>query len=92
MTAVFYLNDDMEGGNTVFYTPSAKPGVIESRGVAPRAGSVLLFPHGGSAGSLVHEGGALSRGEKYIIRTDVLYTIPGHAARAPEAPPAAANN
>ena len=47
--------------------------------VAPRVGSVLVFPHGGAMGSLVHEGSAVTRGAKYIIRTDVLYTIPGHS-------------
>eukprot|EP00939_MAST-03C_sp_MAST-3C-sp1_P001395 g1395.t1 len=59
LTAVFYLNDDMCGGHTVFYTPASTEGVIEARGVVPRRGSVLLFPHGGSVGSLVHEGGGV---------------------------------
>ncbi len=72
------------GGATVFYTPAAgEPGALDARGVAPRAGSVLVFPHGDCPGSLVHEGSAVLSGLKYVARTDVLYKLPqpkpGHA-------------
>jgi hypothetical protein len=33
----------------------------------------LVFPHGDTAGSLVHEGSAVTRGIKYVVRSDVLY-------------------
>jgi hypothetical protein len=46
--------------------------------VSPITGNVLVFPHGESAGSLVHEGSAVTQGVKYVIRTDVLYMIPGN--------------
>ena len=69
-----YLNEDFEGGTTTFYTPAATIGKLEAHSVSPRVGSVLLFPHGGSVGSLVHEGRAVTRGAKYVLRTDVLYT------------------
>ena len=36
----------------------------------------MVFPHGDSAGSLVHEGSAVTQGVKYVIRTDVLYFLP----------------
>eukprot|EP00941_MAST-03F_sp_MAST-3F-sp1_P003932 g3932.t1 len=78
LTYLVYLNDDFVGGSTNFYTPGKVEGVLEARGVAPRAGSVLVFPHGGATGSLVHEGSAVLRGAKYVIRTDVLYKIPNH--------------
>ena len=41
-----------------------------------KTGSVLCFPHGDTAGSLVHEGSAVTAGTKYIIRSDVLYMKP----------------
>ena len=47
--------------------------VLEARGVSPCCGNVLVFPHGDTAGSLVHEGSAVTKGVKYVIRTDVLY-------------------
>eukprot|EP00428_Durinskia_dybowskii_P083860 CAMPEP_0170442112 /NCGR_PEP_ID=MMETSP0117_2-20130122/47246_1 /TAXON_ID=400756 /ORGANISM="Durinskia baltica, Strain CSIRO CS-38" /LENGTH=292 /DNA_ID=CAMNT_0010702683 /DNA_START=71 /DNA_END=946 /DNA_ORIENTATION=- len=48
-------------------------GRIEVHRVKPQLGSVLVFPHGTSSGSLVHEGSAVTKGVKYVIRTDVLY-------------------
>lgn len=33
----------------------------------------MVFPHGGTVGSLVHEGSAVLQGAKYVIRSDVLY-------------------
>jgi hypothetical protein len=73
-TFLIYLNDNFEGGSTVFYTPSSSSeGLLEARGVAPRVGNVLVFPHGDSEQSLIHEGSAVTRGRKYVIRSDVLY-------------------
>lgn len=65
-----------EGGATTFYMPSGTPGVLDARGVAPRTGCVLVFPHGDTMGSLVHEGSAVVSGAKYVIRTEVLYKLP----------------
>jgi hypothetical protein len=46
--------------------------------VVPTAGSALVFPHGDAAGSLLHEGSGVTRGAKFVIRTEVLYrTDPG---------------
>eukprot|EP01104_Vermistella_antarctica_P012699 TRINITY_DN371_c0_g2_i1.p1 TRINITY_DN371_c0_g2~~TRINITY_DN371_c0_g2_i1.p1 ORF type:complete len:637 (+),score=127.82 TRINITY_DN371_c0_g2_i1:146-2056(+) len=75
LTFVIYLNDDFEGGCTTFYTPSAEVGTLNARGVKPRAGCVLVFPHGEADGSLLHEGSALLDGCKYIVRTEVLYKV-----------------
>ena len=54
------------------------PGVVSARGVAPREGAALCFPHGDAEDSPVHEGSAVKVGptgvqHKYIIRTDVLF-------------------
>ena len=88
LTFLIYLNDSdgggeadgeadgFGGGATVFYTPAGEAGALDARGVAPRAGCVLCFPHGDAPGSLVHEGAAVARGLKYVARTDVLYKLP----------------
>lgn len=76
LTFLIYLNGGFEGGATTFFLPrEGEPGYIEARGVRPREGAVLCFPHGDAEGSLVHEGSAVAEGGvKYIIRTDALYT------------------
>lgn len=33
--------------------------MLDARGVVPVAGNVMVFPHGGTKGSLVHEGSAV---------------------------------
>ncbi|KAJ3285449.1 hypothetical protein HK104_009475 [Borealophlyctis nickersoniae] len=76
LTFLVYLNDDFDGGGTTFFLPSATDGVLDGRVVSPRAGCVLCFPHGDAAGSLLHEGSAVTEGRKYIIRADVLYMLP----------------
>ena len=72
-TCLIYLNDsqDFEGGETSFFWPSLKDGILNKRGVCPKSGAILIFPHGNKA--LVHEGSSITRGFKYVIRTDVLY-------------------
>ena len=50
----------------------AERGGLEAHGVDPQRGAVLCFPQGNTA-SLVHEGTAVTRGVKYVIRSDVLY-------------------
>lgn len=72
-TCLIYLNDSMEfeGGETSFYWPSMNDGILIRKGICPRSGCILFFPHGNKA--LIHEGSAVTRGFKYVIRTDVLY-------------------
>jgi hypothetical protein len=67
LTFLIYLNENFEGGETRFYLPH---GTIQ--GVVPQTGSVLVFPQG-NVTSLIHEGSQVTRGTKYVIRTDVLY-------------------
>jgi predicted 2-oxoglutarate/Fe(II)-dependent dioxygenase YbiX len=81
-TFLVYLNDEFEGGETTFFVPAPGEG-LEARGVKPMMGSVVVFPHGDAEGSLVHEGTGVTKGAKYIIRTDVVYEVPksGRAAK-----------
>ncbi|KAH6654223.1 hypothetical protein BKA67DRAFT_518166 [Truncatella angustata] len=79
-TFLVYLNDDFEGGETTFFTPSLVDGVMNAHPVRPMMGSIALFPHGESKGALLHEGTGVRLGAKYIIRTDVEYDVePGRS-------------
>lgn len=60
LTLVFYLNDGFTGGETDF------PELEQT--VTPQAGRALLFQH-----RILHEATEVQRGEKFVLRTDVLY-------------------
>lgn len=72
LTFLIYLNDNFTGGETRFYQVGS--GGMTARGVVPQQGAVLCFPQGNTE-SLIHEGSAVSKGSKFVIRTDVLYQI-----------------
>lgn len=74
-TFLIYLNDDFEGGETTFFLPSVKEGVLNAYPVKPVMGSVAVFPHGETRGALLHEGTGVRSGAKYVIRTDVEYDV-----------------
>lgn len=61
LTVMLYLNDagEFEGGATRFYPGDA---------VTPRAGQAIVFEH-----ALWHDGAPVTRGTKYVMRTDVMY-------------------
>ncbi|MBK1894783.1 prolyl hydroxylase family protein [Chryseobacterium paridis] len=58
-TFLMYLNDGFEGGETEFENLFT---------ITPKKGTALVFYH-----PLRHEGKALISGEKYVLRTDVMY-------------------
>ena len=58
-TFLLYLNDDFEGGATAFQDICT---------VSPKQGSLLIFHH-----PLKHEGEILISGNKYALRSDVMY-------------------
>lgn len=60
LTLVFYLNDGFDGGETDFVELGAR--------VAPRTGRALLFQH-----RVLHQASGVRAGEKFVLRTDVLY-------------------
>lgn len=78
-TFLIYLNDEFEAGETAFFLPSAREGSMNAYPVKPIQGSVAMFPHGETEGSLLHEGTGVLQGAqpsaKYVIRTDVLYDV-----------------
>jgi len=60
LTLMVYLNDGFQGGETAFLD-------LEQR-VVPRRGMALLFTH-----CVLHEGCEVTRGVKYVLRSDVMY-------------------
>ncbi|WP_299606887.1 2OG-Fe(II) oxygenase [uncultured Aquimarina sp.] len=58
---LIYLNQDFEGGETHF-----ENGIT----IHPEIGDALLFHH-----PLRHEGKPILSGEKYVLRTDIMYKL-----------------
>ena len=59
-TFMIYLNDDYEGGQTTF----------NELIINPKKGMALIFFH-----DLEHEGSKITVGEKYVLRTDIMYKL-----------------
>jgi prolyl 4-hydroxylase len=60
-TYIIYLNEEFEGGETVFLV---EPEVV----IKPRTGAGLFFQH-----PIIHEGALVTSGIKYAVRTDLMY-------------------
>ena len=58
---LFYLNDDFEGGDTIFYPEVS---------IRPKKGSVIVFP---PYWLFPHEGTPVIKGEKYIMSNYCLW-------------------
>jgi len=69
LTFIIYLTDDFEGGGTMFY-PSRHE-------VRPVKGMACLFFHGSHPLSPEHEGMLVTKGRKYVLRSDVMYRAQG---------------
>ena len=83
LSVIIYLSADVEGGETLFYDdfqPTADGAEEMSRAtVRPQRGAALVFPHDAR-----HAGGPVARGQKYALRTDVMYaqrTVEGSEER-----------
>jgi prolyl 4-hydroxylase len=57
-TLMIYLNDNFLGGDTWF----------EDMVIKPETGMALIFKH-----DLLHEGREVIKGDKYVLRTDIMY-------------------
>ena len=62
ITLLLYLNEDFEGGNTTL--------VLEGEEVEPKEGMLFLFEH-----KIMHCGRPVTKGTKYVLRTDVMYKL-----------------
>jgi hypothetical protein len=65
LTMMFYLNENYDGGETVFLKSVYDKKVISS--IKPKTGMMVFFPQ-----NVYHEGRPV-KGEKYILRTDIVY-------------------
>jgi|EP00802_Teleaulax_amphioxeia_P024926 hypothetical protein len=81
-TVNVYLNQDFEGGKTRFYDAGARRGAVDPidhliYALEPATGTACVFRQPPGA-HLLHDGEAVSRGFKYLLRTDVMYRrLPG---------------
>jgi prolyl 4-hydroxylase len=73
LTFMIYLNKDFTGGHTTFfdskqpcYSPPESEHVVHT--FVPKTGSCLIFDS-----DVVHDGGQVSVGEKFIMRSEVMF-------------------
>lgn len=62
VTLLIYLNEDFEGGATTL--------ILENEEIIPKTGQILLFEH-----KIMHCGRPVTKGIKYVLRTDVMYKL-----------------
>ncbi len=61
---LIYLSDDFDGGETRFLPPEPLTEVVPEQGMA------LFFRH-----DMLHEGVEVTRGRKYVLRTDLMFRL-----------------
>jgi 2OG-Fe(II) oxygenase superfamily/WD domain, G-beta repeat len=68
LTFMIYLNgaDEFEGGRTLFYQTKNSTEILAS--YIPQQGDLIVFDH-----NVWHEGEVLTNGEKFVLRSDILY-------------------
>lgn len=69
-TLLIYLNDNFAGGGTSF-ADVFSPHVFRDFTIAPKTGKALVFHH-----PLSHRGEAVQVGQKYVLRSDVMFSLP----------------
>ena len=81
LTFMLYLNDSnsFKGGRTLFYESKDSNHIIAEYN--PRMGDVIIFDH-----NIWHEGEKVLSGEKYILRSDVLYRKVNETSRVSSIP------
>ncbi|MCT4609051.1 MAG: 2OG-Fe(II) oxygenase [Pelagimonas sp.] len=69
-TFMIYMKDGCEGGGTSF-ADVFSPYVFSDFPIAPETGKALVFHH-----PLSHRGDPILAGEKFVLRTDVMFADP----------------
>jgi hypothetical protein len=77
-TVLIYLNDaetsDLVGGRTIFYeNANGRRKERVALAYSPKMGCALIHGHGQHC--LLHEGEKVQRGCKYVLRTDLMYSV-----------------
>jgi len=78
LTFMIYLNEGMVGGETKFFSDidhAFQQPASPYLSVQPKTGSALIFLH-----SIWHEGAVVQSGQKYVLRTDVMYGPQSHSS------------
>jgi len=70
MTLNIFLNEVPEGGGTLFYRTDQYGNQVCVKNVRPKSGRGALFYN-----QIVHEGEPVTKGPKYLIRTDVMAAL-----------------
>jgi prolyl 4-hydroxylase len=69
VTFMVYLNEQLSGGETRFFAGMREAMDREAfLTVRPETGMALIFRH-----DIFHEGSVVTKGTKYVLRTDVMY-------------------
>jgi WD40 repeat protein len=79
LTFMIYLNNatEFKGGRTLFFKTKDSSEIWAS--YIPKQGDLIVFDH-----NVWHEGEVLSEGEKFVLRSDILYSrITGSLQREP---------
>lgn len=79
LTFMIYLNDGMVGGDTRFFADveqAFQEPPYPYLSVQPKVGAALVFLH-----RIWHEGAVVESGQKYVLRTDVMYGSHRNASR-----------
>lgn len=74
-TLLIYLSppspaSPLQGGETIFHLPGKKGRDVT---VVPKSGMALLHRHGSGRECLSHEGAEVRKGQKWVLRSDVLF-------------------
>ena len=81
-TILFFLTEDFDGGETEFLVnqfdptkPARNLNEATRIGIRTPVGGALCFPHGEHPYHCLHSSATITRGVKYIIRSDVLFEL-----------------